>query len=149
MDEDGAQPTVLLQHLATKEVEVFHVSMCKRVNLDHFDDIDEAEPYAALDVWEYEMEAILEHEPKGPRTFRSGNRKITRKKEDYSFSVLWKDVPRDETNPSWEPWSNESLRGTSLFQEYCSRPEVVADLGKDFTSVAEPEAPQQSKRKRL
>jgi hypothetical protein len=102
IDEDGARPVVLLQHLATKEVELFHVSMCKRVDLDHFDHIEEAIKYAALDVWEYEMEAILDHEPKGPRTFRSGNRKITRRKDEYSFSVLWKDLPQDDMNPSWE-----------------------------------------------
>ena len=98
-DSDGARPVVLLQHLATKTVEEFHVSMCKRVNLDHFDEPDEATKYAALDVWEYEMEAILEHEPRGSRSYRSGGRKVTRKKEDYSFRVLWKDLPHDDTNP--------------------------------------------------
>jgi hypothetical protein len=61
LDEDGARPVVLLQHLASKEVELFHVSMCKRVELDHFDGIEDAVKYAAMDVWEYEMEAILEH----------------------------------------------------------------------------------------
>jgi hypothetical protein len=137
MDEDGARPVVLLQHLATKEVELFHVSMCKRVELDHFDDIEEAVKYAALDVWEYEMEAILDHEPKGPRTFRSGNRKITRKKEECSFSVLWKDLPRDDMNPSWEPWENESMRKSHLFSEYCRRPDVMAELGADFLTLDE------------
>ncbi len=90
--------------------------------------------YAAMDVWEYEMEAILDHEPHGPRTFRSGNRKVTRRKEDYSFNVLWKDIPRDDSNPSWEPWGNESLRQSQLFKEYCCRPEVVTELGADFVS---------------
>jgi hypothetical protein len=146
-DADGARPTVLLQHLATKEVEIFHVSMCKRVHLDHFDDIEEAIKYAALDHWEYEMEAILDHEPRGPRTFRSGNRKITRKKEDFSFRVLWKDIPQDETNPTWEPWENQSLRESSLFQEYCSRKDVVDEIGEDL-SAPEKSTADDSSRKR-
>ena len=135
-DRDGARPVVLLQHLATKMIEEFHVSMCKKVSLDHFDEIEEAVKYAALDHWEYEMEAILEHEPKGPRNYRSGGRKVTRKKEDFSFRVLWKDLPQDETNPTWEPWENQSLRDSFLFQEYCARADVVAEIGEN---LAEPE----------
>jgi hypothetical protein len=150
IDDDGARPVVLLQHLATKEVELFHVSMCKRVDLDHFDHIEEATKYAALDVWEYEMEAILDHEPRGPRAFRSGNRRIIRKKEDYSFSVLWKDLPRDETNPSWQPWENESLRNSHLYKEYCRKPEVLAELGADFalSDAEDEETTVSSKRRR-
>ena len=150
LDEDGARPVVLLQHLATKEVELFHVSMCKRVDLDHFDSIEEAVKYAALDVWEYEMEAILDHEPKGPRTFRSGNRKITRRKDEYSFSVLWKDLPRDDTNPSWESWENESMRQSHLFKDYCRRPEVMEELGANFalSDAEEQETRKSNKRRR-
>jgi transposase InsO family protein len=149
IDEDGARPVALLQHLATKEIELFHVSMCKVVELDHFDEIDEAVKYAAMDVWEYEMEAILDHEPRGPRTYRSGNRRVIRRKEDYSFSVLWKDIPRDVTNPSWEPWANESLRQSHLFKEYCRRPEVAVELGADFIlSDAEDEATLARKKRR-
>jgi hypothetical protein len=59
--------------------------MCKRVNLDQFDDIEEAVPFAALDVWEYEMETNSEHEPKGRRTRLSGARRLTRKKNEYLF----------------------------------------------------------------
>jgi hypothetical protein len=151
LDVDGARPVVLLQHLATKEVELFHVSMCKRVDLDHFDHIEEVVKYAALDVWEYEMEAILDHEPKGPRTFRSGNKRITRRKDEYSFSVLWKDLPRDDTNPSWEAWENESMRQSHLFQEYCRRPEVMKELGVNFalSDAEEEEETTSNKRRRL
>jgi hypothetical protein len=119
------------------------------VDLDHFDDIDEAVRYAAMDHLEYEMEAILEHEPKGPRTFRSGNRKVTRKKEEYSFRVLWKDIPQDDSNPTWEPWDNESLRASHLFQEYCRRPDVAAELGADFLNAQDnPDDVSQGKRRR-
>jgi hypothetical protein len=124
--------------------------MCKRVDLDHFDGIEEAVKYAALDVWEYEMEAILDHEPKGPRAFRSGNRKITRRKDEYSFSVLWKDLPRDDTNPSWEAWENESMRQSHLFMEYCKRPEVAEQLGANFalSDAEEEETITSNKRRR-
>jgi hypothetical protein len=124
--------------------------MCKRVDLDHFDHIEEAVKYAALDVWEYEMEAILDHEPKGPRTFRSGNRKITRRKDEYSFSVLWKDLPQDDMNPSWESWENESMRQSHLFQEYCRRPEVMEELGANFalSDMEDEEAAKGNKRRR-
>jgi hypothetical protein len=148
LDSDGARPVVLLQHLATKEIELYHVSMCKRVDLDHFDEIDDAVRLAAMDVWEYEMETILEHEPRGPRTSLSGNRKINRRKDDYSFKVLWKDIPQDENNPTWEPWSNESLRGSHLFEEYCRRPEVVAELGADFALEQDAAEEQRDKRRR-
>jgi hypothetical protein len=146
IDDDGARPVVLLQHLATKQIELFHVSMCKRVDLDHFDEIEEAVRYAALDVWEYEMEAILEHEPKGPRTFLSGNKKVVRKKEEYSFKVLWKDIPQDESNPTWEPWDNESMRESHLFLEYCRRPEVARELGGDFIAHNKEESEETTKK---
>jgi hypothetical protein len=94
------------------------------------------------------MQAILEHEPKGPRTFLSGKRKLMRRKDDYSFKVLWKDIAQDESNPSWEPWSNESLRSSHLFEEYCKRPEVMADLGADFALEQDAAVEQQSKRRR-
>ena len=96
------------------------------------------------------MEAILEHEPRGPRSYRSGGRTVTRKKEDYSFRVLWKDLPQDDTNPSWEPWENQSLRDSFLFQEYCSREDIVGEIGENL-SVPESEkttgAQTQSKKK--
>jgi hypothetical protein len=41
-------------------------------------------------------------------------------------------LPRDDTNPSWESWENESMRQSHLFQEYCRRPDVVEQLGADF-----------------
>ncbi len=70
-----------------------------------------------------------------------------RRKDDYSFKVLWKDVPQDENNPT-EPWDNESLRESHLFQDYCKRPEVVAELGADFAVEQDTAEEQQSKRKR-
>jgi hypothetical protein len=45
----------------------------------------------------------------------------------------------DEENPSWEPWSNSSLRSCEAYEAYCARPEVMAQLGADFC-VAEKDA---------
>jgi len=123
---------VTLQHLGTKKIERFHTSMLKRCNLDQFDDAAEIEALAAKDVWEYEVEAILDHEPKGPRQYKQGKRTLQRPREQYSFKTLWKDYPLDDTNPSWESWENQSLRQTHIFEEYCKRPDVREQLGDGF-----------------
>ena len=64
--------------------------------------------------------------------------------------MLWKDIPQDETNPTWEPWDNESMRQSHLFLEYCRRPDVVAQLGSDFVAQEEEntEALRKSKQRR-
>jgi hypothetical protein len=146
-DEDGARPCVTLQHLATKKVEDFHVKMLKKVSLEHFDNIEDVVPLAAKDVWEYEMDAILDHQPRGPRVHKVAGRNVRRSKEEYSFKVLWKDWPLDDNNPSWEPWDNQSLRQTHVFEEYCKRAEVAAELGPDFANEQEEEAPQGKRRR--
>jgi len=135
-DNDSRAPMVTLQHMATKKIERFHASMLKRCDLDQFDDVAEAETLAAKDVWEYEMEAVLDHEPKGPRRAKVGGRWVQRPREQYSFKVLWKDYPLDESNPSWEPWDNQSLRDTHIYEEYCKRPDVREQLGDDFLAGA-------------
>jgi hypothetical protein len=121
--------------------------MLKKVSLEHFDNIEDVVPLAAKDVGEYEMEAILDHQPRGPRVHKVAGRNVRRSKEEYSFKVLWKDWPLDDNNPSWEPWDNQSLRQTHVFEEYCKRAEVAAELGPDFANEQEEEAPQ-SKRRR-
>ena len=55
-----------------------------------------------------------------------------RPKSDFEFQVRWADLPEGEDNPSWEPWTNLSLRESAPFQAYLQRPEVVAVLGHDF-----------------
>jgi hypothetical protein len=96
--------------------------------MDLFETLDAAIPYAAMDNFEYEIEAILDHEPKGERK--------RRRKDSYTFQVLWRGIDRSEENPSWEPWANESLRASEPFQLYCRRADVRADLGDNF--VVEP-----------
>jgi hypothetical protein len=113
-----------LQHIATKKIDTFHTSMCKRCNLDLFETLEAAIPHAAMDNFEYEVEAILAHEPKGERK--------RRRRDAYQFQVLWRGIERSEDNPSWEPWANESLRASEPFRAYCSRSDVQAELGRDF-----------------
>jgi hypothetical protein len=62
--------------------------------------------------------------------------------------VLWKDIPQDENNPTWEPWANESLRDSHLFEQYCKRPEVLAELGTDFAVEQDAAGDQHGKRRR-
>jgi hypothetical protein len=126
-DNEATHPMLVLQHIATKKIDRFHSSMCKRCNMDLFQTLDAAIPYAAMDNFEYEIEAILDHEPKGARK--------RKRKDTYSFQVLWRGIERNEENPSWEPWSNESLRTSEPFEKYCRRSDVEAELGKDFLSA--------------
>jgi hypothetical protein len=123
-DNDGAHPMVLCQHIASKKIERFNKTMCKRCNLDLFERVEDAVQYAARDSFEYEIEAILAHTPRGARKRKS--------KESYQFQVLWKGIERSEDNPSWEPYSNQSLRESEPMREYCQRADVIAELGKDF-----------------
>jgi len=123
-DNEATHPMLVLQHIATKKIDRFHSSMCKRCNMDLFKSLDAALPYAARDNFEYEIEAILDHEPKGERK--------RRRKDTYHFQVLWRGIDRSEDNPSWEPWANESLRASEPFRAYCSRSDVQAELGRDF-----------------
>jgi hypothetical protein len=123
-DNDGAHPIVLCQHIASKKTERFNKSMCKKCNLDLFEKVEDAVQYAARDSFEYEVEAILAHTPRGERKRKS--------REPYQFQVLWKGIERSEDNPSWEPYSNQSLMESEPMREYCQRADVVAELGRDF-----------------
>ena len=73
-------------------------------------------------------------------------------KKDFEFLVRWADLPEDDSNPSWEPWSNTSLRTCQAFEQYCAKLEVIEQLGPDFyvaeKDEAEATSQQQRKRKR-
>jgi hypothetical protein len=130
-DHDPLAPMVLAQHIATKAVGKFNVSMLKRCYLSHLQSLEDAIAVAAKDNFEYVVEAVLAHRPDGPRKPRGGRAKP---KSQYEFQVLWKDYPQGEDNPSWEPWENVSLRQSEPFKIYCARPDVVALLGADFVA---------------
>ena len=146
-EQDEGTNVVLVQHLATKAVSRVHVRDLKRCSLDHYDQVDDALPVAALDNFEYCVERILQHRPAGKR--KAGKARA-RAKKDYEFEVLWADLPlEDGENPSWEPWQNSSLRSCEAYRAYCSLPEVVEELGADFyAGEAEPELDESPKKKR-
>jgi transposase InsO family protein len=119
---------VLLQHLASKKVGEFQLSMLKRCNLDLMADVNDWLPLAAQDNFEYVVEAVLSHRP---ATRSTGSRK-KRPKSDFSFLVRWADLPEGDENPSWEPWTNQSLRESAPYAAYLAEPSVAAALGQDF-----------------
>ena len=125
---DAGHPKLCLQHIATKAVGYFPLCDLKRCNLDQYANVEAVLPVAALDNFEYSVAEVVDHRPKQRRTGRG--RKLPKK--DFEFLVRWADLPEDESNPSWEPWTNTSLRTCAPFEQYCSRPDVVAQLGADF-----------------
>ena len=136
---------VTLQHLSSKKVSEFALNMCKRCDMSLMSDVDDWLPLAAADHFEYLVESIEQHRP-AQRRLPNGR---LRPKSDFEFLVRWEGLPISEDNPSWEPWSNVSLRTTDAFAAYLSRPEVGAALGADFAGpkVAD-EAPAENTRKR-
>jgi hypothetical protein len=144
-DDEGTN-VVLVQHLATKVLSRVHARDLKPCSLDHFDNINEALEIAALDNFEYVVERILQHRPCGKRK-QPGKR--ARPKGNYEFEVLWANLPLEEgENPSWEPWSNSSLRSCEPFKQYCRQPEVLSELGADFGDGDEEMEPKAGKGKR-
>jgi transposase InsO family protein len=127
-DNDPTRPKVKLQHLATKVVGDFHTNMLKFCDMSLISQVEDAIPYAAKDSFEYEIEDVMQHLPAGPRRTAAG----LRNKNDYEFKILWKDLPLGPDNPSWEPWSNESMRLCKPYQDYITRPDVIAALGSKF-----------------
>lgn len=127
-DNDPSRLKVTLQHLSTKVVGDFHTNMLKFCDMSLMQQVEDAIPYAAKDCFEYEVEAVMQHTPAGPRRTADG----LRSKSDYEFRVLWKDIPLGPDNPSWEPYTNESFRQTVAYQDYIKRPEVAAALGDKF-----------------
>ena len=52
----------------------------------------------------------------------------------YQFKVKYALLPEStevgEENPCWQPWEN--CEHLSALKQYCAKPEVLRDLGKDF-----------------
>jgi hypothetical protein len=132
-DNDDTHPIVTLQHIASKKLDRFNASMCKRCNLDLFEKVEDAIKWAASDNFEYEIEAVLDHRPRGERK--------RKRKDTYEFQVLWRGIDLSEDNPSWEPYGNESLRASEPFVQYCRRADVLAELGRDFIPHPAPTSP--------
>jgi hypothetical protein len=127
-DNDPTRPKVTLQHLATKVVGDFHMNMLKFCDMSLMKQVEDAIPYAAKDNFEYEIEAVMSHQPLGPRRTSTG----LRNKSEYEFKCLWKDLPLGEDNPSWEPWSNDSMRQCEAYLDYTKQQHIVDQLGAKF-----------------
>jgi len=127
-DNDPMRSLVTLQHIATKKVGHFHKNMLKYCDMSMLKTVEDALPYAAKDNFEYEIETILLHTPAGPRRTKEG----LRNKGLYEFHCLWKDIPLGPDNPSWEPWTNESMRSCEAYREYIDQPHIKAELGANF-----------------
>lgn len=127
-DNDPTRPMVTLQHLSSKVVGDFHLNMLKFCDMSLMKQVEDAIPYAAKDSFEYEIEAVMSHRPLGPRRTSTG----LRNKSDYEFKCLWKDLPLGDDNPSWEPWSNESMRQCEAYLEYTKQQHIIDQLGDKF-----------------
>ena len=119
---------VTLQHLSSKRVGDFELAMCKRFDLGLVSEVDELLPLAAADHFEYVVAEVEQHRP-SRRKLPNGR---LRPKGDFEFLVRWEGLPLGEDNPSWEPWSNGSLRSCEAYVQYLQRPEVVGVLGASF-----------------
>ena len=127
-DNDPTRPKVTLQHLSSKVVGDFHLNMLKFCDMSLMKQVEDAIPYAAKDNFEYEIEAVMSHQPSGPRRTSTG----LRNKSEYEFRCLWKDLPLGEDNPSWEPWSNDSMRQCEAYIEYTKQQHIIDQLGEKF-----------------
>lgn len=138
---------VLLQHLSSKKVSEFALNMLKRCDLSLISDVNDWLPLAAADHFEYLVQSVEQHRP-ARRRLPSGK---LRPKSDFDFLVRWEGLPDGDDNPSWEPWSNTSLRSCDAYLEYLQRSEVKDALGADFAGkpTEDREEPSANKRKRV
>ena len=127
-ENNAASPMVCCQHLSNKKVSLLHLNMLKFCDMSLMSKIEDAIPYAAKDSFEYEVAEVLAHRPTGPRKING----MLRPKSDYEFSCLWKDLELNEENPSWEPWSNASLRTCEAYLQYVQAPEFTGLMGQNF-----------------
>jgi hypothetical protein len=77
-------------------------------------------------MWDYSVDRILDHRPRGQRKRRA--------KGSYSFEVLYKFLDRStepgQENPAWQPYS--AVAHTEALEQYCARDDVSAELGPSF-----------------
>ncbi len=125
-DGDDSHPRVCCLHLASKVVEQFSIHELKVCHLELMDGEEDMAAVAQRDDWDYTLDSILQHRPSGPRKRRPKNA--------FEFLVLYKYLERSEEpgqeNPSWQPYG--AVAHTEALQQYCSRAEVIAQLGNNF-----------------
>jgi hypothetical protein len=120
--------------MASKIVEEFGIQELKAFNIELLDSEEDLAAVAERDDWDYSVDSILEHRPTGPRRRRA--------KTDYEFLVLYKYLERStepgQENPCWQPYI--AVAHTEALQQYCSRADVISQLGSNFYT-AEAERP--------
>lgn len=128
---DPSHPVVECCHAADHRVVHFHRHELKPFDCLLMDNPDEYAHVAQRDFWDYSIDFISSHRPLIPRR---APRRRPRTKDSYDFLVHYKFLPLSTEdgceNPSYQPYNN--LKHTSALQEYCNRPEVIAELGADF-----------------
>jgi hypothetical protein len=117
-------------HAASRQVVKFSSHELLPFNSDLLDSPEDYEKVAQRDSWDYSVDFVENHRPHFPR--RGGKR--LRPKSGYEFLIRYKYIPlsteEGSENPSWQPWSY--ARHLTALGEYCSRPDVSAELGRDF-----------------
>jgi hypothetical protein len=130
-DADPANPRVKCIHAASRQVEFFGRNELRVFNSDLMDSYEDFAKTAQRDNWDYHVESILDHEPKGPRRQPGGS---LRRKDSYKFLVKYSFLPLSEEpgceNPCWQPYLN--VRFTEALHQYCNQPDVSRHLLPDF-----------------
>jgi hypothetical protein len=118
-------------HCASKIVEQFGIQELRALDLTLLDSVDSLEQAAQRDDWDYTLDSIIDHKPKGQRRRKA--------KSSYQFLVKYKYLPESEEpgseNPSWQPYS--SVAHTEALQRYCEISQVLEQLGPHFFQNAE------------
>jgi hypothetical protein len=127
-NHDAESQMVCCQHLSNKKVSLLHLNMLKFCDMSLMAKIEDAIPFAAKDSFEYEIAEVLAHRPLGPRKING----VLRPKTDFEFQCLWRDIELSEENPSWEPWSNTSLRTCEAYLDYTGSATFIALYGQKF-----------------
>jgi hypothetical protein len=130
-DVDPANPRVKCIHAASRQVETFGRNELRSFNSDLMDSYEDFSKAAQRDNWDYHVESILDHLPKGPRRQPGGS---LRRKDSYKFLVKYSFLPLSEEpgceNPCWQPYLN--VRFTEALFQYCSLPEISQQLLPEF-----------------
>ena len=93
--------------------------------------IEDFERVAQRDTWDYTVDSILDHRPRGPRGRKA--------KSSFSFLVSYKFLEQSteagQENPAWQ--SYDAISHTEALQQYCARDSIRAELGANFAVVAD------------
>ena len=113
-DNDPTHPVLELFDLVSSKTTQASIDDCRIFHTGWFNEptmLQDLNRLAALDKEEYEVEAILEHRPTGPK------RNLGVKPSEYWFKVKWSGFS-DEEN-SWEPYSE--LKDLLPLNEYLAQ----------------------------